>query len=120
MMLNISSNSSARYVVGFDLGTTNSAVCYVDTQETPWQVRTFAVPQLVAAGQVESRETLPSFHYQARRGRDDGEAEMPGERRKGEGERKKSDQIRLSPSPLPFLTSSASSPASKARSRRAG
>lgn len=53
-----------RYVVGFDLGTTNSAVCYVDTSEDPWQIRTFSVPQLVAPGQVEARETLPSFHYE--------------------------------------------------------
>ena len=30
----------------------------------PWRIETFAVPQLVAAGQVEARETLPSFHYQ--------------------------------------------------------
>ena len=37
---------------------------YVDTAEEPWQVRTFPVPQLVAAGQIEARETLPSFHYQ--------------------------------------------------------
>jgi hypothetical protein len=51
-------------VVGIDLGTTNSAACYVDTSETPWQVRGFAVPQLVAPGVVESRPTLPSFHYQ--------------------------------------------------------
>ncbi|MGA2059534.1 MAG: Hsp70 family protein [Thermoguttaceae bacterium] len=58
----------SRYVVGFDLGTTNSAVCYVDTQESPWRVRTFAVPQLVAPGQVEARETLPSFYYQPARG----------------------------------------------------
>ncbi len=58
----------SRYVVGFDLGTTNSAVCYVDTQESPWRVRTFAVPQLVAPGQVEARETLPSFHYQPAQG----------------------------------------------------
>ena len=50
--------------MGFDLGTTNSAVTYVDTAEEPWRIRTFPVPQLVAAGQVESRETLPSFHYQ--------------------------------------------------------
>ena len=57
-------NTPSRYVVGFDLGTTNSAVTYVDTTEEPWQVRVFAVPQLVAAGQVEARETLPSFHYQ--------------------------------------------------------
>jgi hypothetical protein len=51
-------------VVGIDLGTTNSAVTYVDTAEEPWRVRTFAVPQLVAPGQVEARETLPSCHYQ--------------------------------------------------------
>jgi len=69
--MNVPSNASrsadtplARYVVGIDLGTTNSAVCYVDTEETDWRIRTFAVPQLVAPGQVEPRETLPSFHYQ--------------------------------------------------------
>ncbi len=53
-----------RYVVGFDLGTTNSAVTFVDTAETPWRVQVFSVPQLVAPGQAEARETLPSFHYQ--------------------------------------------------------
>ena len=54
----------SRYVVGIDLGTTNSAVCYVDTHERPWQVRVLEIPQLVAPGQVEARDTLPSFHYQ--------------------------------------------------------
>ncbi len=54
----------SRYVVGMDLGTTNSAVCYVDTMQRPTKVRTFVVPQAVAAGQIEGRETLPSFHYQ--------------------------------------------------------
>ena len=39
----------ARYVVGIDLGTTNSAVAYVDTQESPWQVRVLMIPQLVAS-----------------------------------------------------------------------
>jgi hypothetical protein len=60
-----SSSAAARYVVGFDLGTTNSAVTYVDTAEEPWRIKTFAVPQVVAPGQIEARETLPSFHYQA-------------------------------------------------------
>ncbi|MEN6406936.1 MAG: Hsp70 family protein [Thermoguttaceae bacterium] len=59
-----SSSTASRYVVGFDLGTTNSAVTYVDTTQSPWRIQTFAVPQLVAPGQVEARETLPSFHYQ--------------------------------------------------------
>lgn len=57
-------DTPSRYVVGLDLGTTNSALAYVDTTETPWQIRTFAVPQAVAAGQIEARETVPSFHYQ--------------------------------------------------------
>ena len=54
----------SRYVVGIDLGTTNSAVTYVDTQEQPWQVRVLRLPQLVGLGEVERRDTLPSFHYQ--------------------------------------------------------
>ena len=60
----VNESALSRYVVGFDLGTTNSAVMYVDTTEEPWQIRVFDVPQLVAAGQHEARETLPSFHYQ--------------------------------------------------------
>ena len=58
----------ARYVVGIDLGTTNSAAAYVDTLEVPWQVRILMVPQLVAPGLVEARDTLPSFHYEAAAG----------------------------------------------------
>jgi len=54
----------SRYIVGIDLGTTNSAVCYVDSKQDPWQVRTLSIPQLVAAGQVEARDTLPSFHFE--------------------------------------------------------
>jgi len=57
-----------RYVVGIDLGTTNSAVCYVDADERPWRIRTFAVEQVVEPGVTERRETLPSFHYQPAQG----------------------------------------------------
>ena len=66
-------NGPARFVVGIDLGTTNSAVCYVDTQamsndgaaakDNEFVVQVLSIPQLVSAGQVEARETLPSFHY---------------------------------------------------------
>ena len=58
----------SRFVVGIDLGTTNSAATYVDTHQSPWRVRTFEIPQLVDAGQIEARETIPSFHYQAAQG----------------------------------------------------
>jgi hypothetical protein len=59
---------ASRFVVGIDLGTTNSAVCYIDTADARWQVYTLAIPQVVAPGEVEARDTLPSFHYEAAAG----------------------------------------------------
>ncbi len=53
-----------RFVVGIDLGTTNCAVAFVDTQQLVWQVQTFEIPQLVSPGEVEACEVLPSFLYQ--------------------------------------------------------
>jgi molecular chaperone DnaK (HSP70) len=58
---------SSRYLIGIDLGTTNSAVAYVDTQEpitgdTP-QIHVFNIPQIIAEGEVGPIPTLPSFLY---------------------------------------------------------
>ncbi len=57
---------SARFVVGIDLGTTNTAVAFAaindDPAATP-SVSTFAIPQLVAPGEVAPQPTLPSFLY---------------------------------------------------------
>lgn len=57
-----------RYIIGIDLGTTNSAVAYVDLQQPagatgarPLQL--FQIPQLVATGEVARRSMLPSFLY---------------------------------------------------------
>src|ERR1700722_8609139 len=58
-------STPSRYVVGIDLGTTNSAAAYVDTAQADWVVKDFAVPQLVGPGEVEAREVLPSFDYEA-------------------------------------------------------
>jgi len=55
---------AARYVVGIDLGTTNTACAYVDT-EAGRRIEVFAIPQLVAPGEVGDRATLPSFLYLA-------------------------------------------------------
>lgn len=54
-----------RYLIGLDLGTTNSAVAYVDTAEEGVRpsVRPFLIPQLTQRGFVESCPTLPSFCY---------------------------------------------------------
>ena len=52
-----------RYVVGLDLGTTNSALAYADAAATDPRVTPFVVPQVVGPGQVDGRNLLPSFLY---------------------------------------------------------
>ena len=51
--------------VGIDLGTTNSALAYIDPADAEDSlfppVHVFPIPQLVAAARVEARRTLPSF-----------------------------------------------------------
>lgn len=54
----------SRFVIGVDLGTTNSALSYVDTGAGDRAgVESFAVPQVVQPGAVEARPLLPSFLY---------------------------------------------------------
>ncbi len=56
----------SRYLIGIDLGTTNSVVAYLDTQNTADSasiIRVFPVPQLVGPGEVGTLPTLPSFLY---------------------------------------------------------
>jgi len=58
----------ATHVIGIDLGTTNSVLAYAALggegpgHEKP-EVQLLPIPQLVAAGVVESRTSLPSFLY---------------------------------------------------------
>ena len=53
--------------VGIDLGTTNSALAYIDEAEGDDRefppLHIFETPQLVAAGRIEPRRTLPSFLF---------------------------------------------------------
>ncbi len=53
--------------IGIDLGTTNSALAYIDEREAEDRdfppVHIFETPQLVATGRVEPRRTLPSFLF---------------------------------------------------------
>ncbi len=53
--------------LGIDLGTTNSALAYVDTVDAAEadfpSIRVLDVPQYVAPGRVELRRTLPSFLF---------------------------------------------------------
>ena len=71
-----------RYIIGIDLGTTNSAVAYVDLADVDSsddisaragsacpdgrarrRIRHFGIPQLVALGELAPRSVLPSFLY---------------------------------------------------------
>lgn len=52
-----------KFIIGIDLGTTNSAVAFVDTTKGHLPVEMFAIPQYVGPGHIEARSTLPSFCY---------------------------------------------------------
>lgn len=59
--------TASRYIIGIDLGTTNTAVAYIDTRtvlegDRP-QIIPFDLLQLVAEGELEARPILPSFLY---------------------------------------------------------
>jgi len=60
-------NRSSRYLIGIDLGTTNSVVAYIDTSDTPSDaspgIHVFDVTQVVAPGEVRAEQALPSFLY---------------------------------------------------------
>ena len=52
-----------RYVVGIDLGTTNSALAYADLSDPEQRPQPLVADQLVREGRVEPRSSLPSFLY---------------------------------------------------------
>jgi hypothetical protein len=56
---------SAKYIIGIDLGTTNSALAFAALDAEQPDVKLLPIPQLVAPATVEPRELLPSFLYLA-------------------------------------------------------
>jgi molecular chaperone DnaK (HSP70) len=59
---------AARYLIGIDLGTTNSALAYIDLKQARPGMATvpihpFPVPQLVQVSETAPRPLLPSFLY---------------------------------------------------------
>ena len=57
--------AQSRYIIGIDLGTTNSAVAYVDLGDPadPPPIRLFKTSQLIGEFKVEANPGLPSFLY---------------------------------------------------------
>src|SRR5512145_3136219 len=61
--------------IGIDLGTTNSALAWSASRGA---IRIFDVPQLISAGEIAARPTLPSFLYLTEPGqRDSGAVRLP-------------------------------------------
>jgi len=62
----VSQPDNARYAIGIDLGTTHSALSYVDLQASDGEKAVESVlpiPQLTAPGTIEALPLLPSFLY---------------------------------------------------------
>lgn len=55
--------SESRYIIGIDLGTTNSTIAYVDTQSDNPESKTLAIPQIIAPGETARETSLPSFLF---------------------------------------------------------
>jgi molecular chaperone DnaK (HSP70) len=51
------------FIIGIDLGTTNSALGYVDPAATDREIRIFEIPQLTGPGEFRPLSVLPSFLY---------------------------------------------------------
>ncbi len=63
-MSDISENlHDSRFIIGIDLGTTNIAAFYIDTEVEPRQIQHFRIPQVIAPGEVDGCPMLPSFCY---------------------------------------------------------
>jgi len=64
-MSSSNAKGKANFILGFDLGTTNSVLAYAPLDAEDPLVELFSLPQLVSSGSVESRTMLPSFTYLA-------------------------------------------------------
>ena len=56
-------STPSRFCVGIDLGTTNSVICYVDSQSDNPLPQVLSIPQLIAPGEIANLPSLPSFIY---------------------------------------------------------
>ncbi len=54
---------SSRFLVGIDLGTSNSAVFYLDREDLEQKFHHFPISQWIERGQIHNPPTLPSYLY---------------------------------------------------------
>ncbi len=56
-------NNDSPFVIGIDLGTTNTAMAYCKVDSEKPIAEIFKIPQITAVGEINERDTLPSFVY---------------------------------------------------------
>lgn len=59
----IMNETSSRFLIGIDLGTSNSAVFYIDQDELTQKIQQFLIPQWIEGGQLHDMPSLPSSIY---------------------------------------------------------
>ena len=60
--------ANSRFSIGIDLGTTNCAISYIDSQKEDGTAEVLNLPQIVQPGVYEDRKLLPSFLYLPQKG----------------------------------------------------
>jgi hypothetical protein len=60
--------ANSRFSIGIDLGTTNCAIAYIDSQKEDGTAEVLNLPQIVQPGVYEDRKLLPSFLYLPQKG----------------------------------------------------
>ena len=54
---------ASRYIIGIDLGTTNTAAAWLDTQDDSPKPQAFRIPQIIELGERHEMDVLPSFVF---------------------------------------------------------
>ena len=54
---------TSRFRIGIDLGTSNSALCYLDQEDLTHQLHCFEVPQWIGSGEWHDQKILPSHAF---------------------------------------------------------
>lgn len=85
----MASNQKARYLVGIDLGTTNTVVAFCENTSplADSKVELFHIDQLIGQGEVARRPQLPSFRFHAAPNQFDAQSlQLPWEHQRVEGD----------------------------------
>ncbi|UDQ98658.1 Hsp70 family protein [Lentisphaerota bacterium WC36G] len=84
---------NSRYIIGIDLGTTNIAVSYIDTEKN-YDIQSFKIHQLINDNEITKNKLLPATYYAADANRVDSKSlKLPWEKNSTSAENKNISNI---------------------------